>query len=91
MPRKIGASTFSENFQGSDYSAEEWAFIQAIAAYQTRWNRRYPCWREILHVLKCLGYRKVAGAVPIDPDPTASEAKLVHAAKNPPAAEPPAA
>lgn len=77
MPRKIGA--YSENFPGSSYTDEEWAFIRALAAYQARRKRRYPSWQEVLYVLKCLGYRKVAGAIVTDPDPTAAEVNLLRA------------
>lgn len=78
MPRKIGVSTYSENFQGCDFTDEELAFLKAIAAYQKRWNRRFPTWREALHVLKCLGYRKVAAPIPFD-TPGAGEAELIAA------------
>jgi hypothetical protein len=37
-----------------------------MAAYQKRFRRRYPTWREVLHILRCLGYRKVAESVPVD-------------------------
>lgn len=80
MPKKIGVGTYSENFQGSDYSTEEWEFIRAVAAYQTRWRRRYPSWREVLFVLKCLGYRKVAAPQPFE-DPLPGEVDLLKAAK----------
>ena len=35
-------------------------FLLAMLAYQKRFRRRYPTWREVLHVARCLGYRKVA-------------------------------
>lgn len=60
MPRKIGFSTYSETFTGGDFTADEWEFVRAIAAYQKEWNRRYPSWREVLAVLESLGYRKIA-------------------------------
>lgn len=81
MPRQLGFSTYSENFQGSDYTPEEWEFIQAMATYQKRWQRRYPSYREVLFVAHCLGYRKVAQAIPVDLTPTAAEAELLQAAK----------
>lgn len=83
MPRVVGASSYSELFPGSDITDEEWAFMKAMAAYQKRWGRRYPSWREVLFVLHCLGYRKVAAAVPADgTPPTAAEAALGRAAKS---------
>ena len=87
MPRKIGFSTYSENFQGSSITDEEWEFIKAVAAYQKRWNRRYPSWREVLHVLRCLGYRKVAAPQPFA-DPLPGETELAAAAKTPDAPRP---
>jgi hypothetical protein len=45
---------------------DETEFLLAVAAYQKRFNRRYPTWLEVLHVLRCLGYRKTAESVPID-------------------------
>ena len=73
MPRVVGASVYSENFQGGDITDEEWAFMKAMAAYQRRWNRRYPSWREVLFVAHCLGYRKVAEAVAADGAPVLRE------------------
>ena len=69
MPRILGASSYSELFHGSKITDEEWAFMKAMEAYQRRWRRRYPSWREVLYVLDCLGYRKVAEAVPVDDTP----------------------
>ena len=79
MPRILGASSYSENFQGSKITDEEWAFMKAMEAYQRRWRRRYPSWREVLYVLDCLGYRKVAPAVPVDDTPP-TPAELAFAA-----------
>jgi hypothetical protein len=80
MPRIIGASVYSENFQGGDITDDEWAFLKAIEAYQRRWRRRYPSWREVLYVLHCLGYRKVAEPTPADANPvTVKERKLAEA------------
>lgn len=39
---------------------DETEFLRAVAGYQKQFDRRYPTWREILHILRCLGYRKVA-------------------------------
>jgi len=77
MPRKIGFSTYSENFHGSEITDEEWEFIQAIAAYQKQWNRRYPSWREVFHVLRSLGYQKVS----VPPSETVPEAAKGRKAK----------
>ena len=79
MPRILGASTYSENFQGSDITDDEWEFLKAMEAYQRRWRRRYPSWREVLFVLHCLGYRKTAPSVPVDGMP-ATPAELEFAA-----------
>lgn len=62
MPRQIGFSTYCETFTGADYTAAEWEFVRAMSAYQKRWNRRYPSWREVLAVVAALGYRKVGPA-----------------------------
>jgi hypothetical protein len=77
MPRKIGFSTHSETFHGADFTTEEWDFVRAMAAYQKRWNRRYPTWREVLHVLLCLGYRKAAAPQPFI-EPTPGEVELAQ-------------
>jgi hypothetical protein len=82
MPQILGASTYSENFQGGDITAEEWEFMKAMEAYQRRWRRRYPSWREVLYVLHCVGWRKVAAAVPSDTRPlTEREQRLAEAIK----------
>ena len=80
MPRRIGFSTYSEVFSGGDYTADEWEFIRAVAAYQKRWNRRYPSWREVFHIALALGYRKVAPPTDATTRPTAAEKKLAAAA-----------
>lgn len=80
MPRKIGFSTFSQVFNGCDFTADEWEFVRAMAKYQKRWNRRYPTYREVLHVLRCLGYRKTAAPEPFA-DPLPGEVELVQKAK----------
>lgn len=79
MPRILGASVYSENFQGSDITDDEWEFLKSMEAYQRRWRRRYPSWREVLFVLHCLGYRKTAPAVPVDDTPS-TPAELEFAA-----------
>ena len=46
------------NHPGSEITTEEWEFIRAMEAYQAKFRVRYPTWREVLYVLKGLGYRK---------------------------------
>ena len=48
----------AENFPGSDVAPDEWEFLKAMERYQRVHQRRYPSWREVLMVLKSLGYRK---------------------------------
>lgn len=38
---------------------EELEFIKAINDYKHRYNKPFPTWSEILHILKSIGYRKV--------------------------------
>lgn len=80
MPARNGFAGFQENFPGGDYTPDEWEFIRAVAQYQERFRRRFPSWREVLHVARCLGYRKVAEAIPVDTAPRASELGLTAAA-----------
>jgi hypothetical protein len=62
--------SYSLSFDGADMTADDNEFLLAIAAYQKRSGRRYPTWREVLHVLRSLGYRKVAEPVPVvEPQP----------------------
>ena len=58
------SSTGTENFPGADIPAggDEWEFLKAMERYQRRAGRRYPSWREVLRVLRALGYRKVRTA-----------------------------
>ncbi len=53
-------------FDGSRFRPDEEEFLEAITAYRQRYRRRYPTWCEVLYVLLCLGYRKVAAPVPFD-------------------------
>jgi hypothetical protein len=47
---------------GSDYSDEELEFLRAIEQYKRMYQRPFPTWREVLHVFKSLGWRKVPAA-----------------------------
>jgi hypothetical protein len=62
MPHWHSYTSYSPHFDGGDMTAEQVEFLLAMAAYQKRYGRRYPTWLEVLHVLHCLGYRKVADA-----------------------------
>jgi len=44
---------------------DETEFLRAVAAYQKQFGRRYPTWLEVLHILRCLGYRKVVERKPL--------------------------
>ena len=72
MPKKDGYDRFEENFPGSDYSADEWEFIKAVGRYQRTYGRRYPSWREVLTILKSLGYRKTDSPTPLPKPPLGS-------------------
>jgi len=61
----IQRTTFTENYPGSDVTPEEFEFLKAIERYQRLHERRYPTWREVLFVIRCLGYRKVVRAVAV--------------------------
>lgn len=45
---------------GSEYTADELEFMQAIQAYKKKHNRPFPTWHEVLAIVKSLGYRKCA-------------------------------
>ena len=47
-----------EIYAGSDYADDEWEFIRTIERFKREKNVRYPLWRDVLNVLKSLGYRK---------------------------------
>lgn len=51
---------------------EELDFINAINAYKTRYNKPFPTWSEVLHVLKSLGYRRHALPVRSEAEPDGS-------------------
>ncbi len=37
---------------------EELEFIRAVNDYKQQYNKPFPTWSEILHILKSMGYRK---------------------------------
>ncbi len=41
-------------------ASDELQFINAINAYKQKYNKPFPTWSEVLHVVKALGYRKAA-------------------------------
>jgi hypothetical protein len=65
MARWVNYSSYSLFFDGADMTDDEVEFLLAVASYQKRFQRRYPTWLEVLNILRCLGYRKSAEAVPI--------------------------
>jgi len=66
MSRWSEYTSYSPFFDGAEITTEETEFLLAIAGYQKRFSRRYPTWREVLHILHCLGYRKVSEPVPVE-------------------------
>lgn len=67
MPPRPDYTSYSVSLDGSEMTRDEWEFLLAVAGFQKQMHRRYPTWREVLHVLRCLGYRKVAEPVPVGP------------------------
>lgn len=43
-----------------DYSGDEIEFMKAMDDYKRQSGRQFPTWSEVLEVIRCLGYRKVA-------------------------------
>lgn len=85
MLRIFGMASCGETYPGCDITDAEWEFIQAIERYQRKFHRRYPAWREVLHVLRCLGYRKIAKSVEVgqfqvedDQPPTETDLQLMR-------------
>ena len=72
MFRPNGLTAYSLHFKGSDVTDEELRFLLTMHAYQRRFRRRYPTWREVLFVARSLGYRKIAPAAPHSVTPTHS-------------------
>jgi hypothetical protein len=57
-----------EIFPGSDYTADEREFLVAMDRYKRLHRRPHPSWREVLHVLRALGWRKAPAATAPDID-----------------------
>jgi hypothetical protein len=38
--------------------AEDWEFLKAMDRYKVKYGRQFPTWREVLWVVKGLGYRR---------------------------------
>ena len=64
MPHWASYTSYSFYFDGSDMTEDQTEFLLAVASYQKRFRRRYPTWLEVLHIARCLGYRKVAAPGP---------------------------
>jgi hypothetical protein len=74
MAHWLSYTSYSLSYDGADMTADETEFLLAIASYQKRFGRRYPTWLEVMHILRCLGYRKVEEPVPIhQPIPPTAE------------------
>jgi len=55
VPRGTGNSL---THVGADYTDEEFEFLKAVDRYKRERRRPFPTWREVLMVLKSLGWRK---------------------------------
>lgn len=59
MPVPEGARSVTNGLNiGSDYTDEEREFLVAVDRYKRTHRRPYPTCREILALVKSLGYRK---------------------------------
>lgn len=58
MTRRRTPDGILETHVGADYSDDERAFLKAMDRYKRENRRPFPTWREVLDVLKGLGYRK---------------------------------
>lgn len=58
-PRGTGCE---ESFPGCNYTDEEREFLRAIDRYKRRYSRPHPTWREVLQVLRELGWCKLPAA-----------------------------
>lgn len=54
---------------GTDYSAEEADFMMSLDQYKRAYRRPFPTCKEVLAVVKALGYRKT-GQAAIPPKPS---------------------
>jgi hypothetical protein len=61
-PHEPHVSGPEANFPGNDYSDEERAFLVAMERYKRLRRRPFPTCREVLYVLRSLGYRKLPPA-----------------------------
>jgi len=52
-----------------DYSGEEVEFMSTMDLYKRLAGRQFPTWTEVLEVLHCMGYRKVAEPTPLPGQP----------------------
>jgi hypothetical protein len=60
--RKIRANSCDENFPGSDYRSDEVELFKAVERYKHKKRLRFVSVREVLEIVKSLGYRKVEDA-----------------------------
>jgi len=56
--RRLFRSICNELHAGADYTPEELEFLKAIDEYKRLHRRPFPTWREVLHVLRSLGWKK---------------------------------
>lgn len=59
--RRTGAARRGANtLEDGDVTPDELEFLKAMDAYKRKNSRPFPTWREVLDVLRSLGYRKAA-------------------------------
>lgn len=49
---------------GANYTDEEWAFARELDAYKRQYHRPFPTCKEVLAVLKSMGYRNCGNPLP---------------------------
>ena len=67
MP-KLTDARYSEDFPGSNLTADQIEDAEAMERYMRLKNRPFPTWHEVLAVLSARGYRKVV-TTPKEPRP----------------------
>ena len=65
MSHWLSYTSYSSSFDGADMTDDETEFLLAVASYQKRFRRRYPTFLELMNILRCLGYRKVAEPIAV--------------------------
>ncbi len=72
----------ARNINDYPLSTDEVEFINAVNDYKSKFDRPFPTWSEILHILRTLGYERIHLPAHLTPAPDLAEGEEASAGES---------